>query len=612
MTEPTYHGEGQVIHVEGDENPSFDPLAAGVETNPAYSGRAQPIISTDLSPAQFDSSLLSGPIWGVPMYRGVSQAIHVFGDDNPTHPPVGPYPSCRCCAEEVPDGPGSLGDCLDEGGVDSACGFVDSWTRTEDADLVSGVPDLVSHDPTYTLGVADTGQRTFQTTEVDNGGNIIPPVNISVPGTCLQMRLPGGHLDAVPTNHLGANFSRTLSSRNRTRDGAPVFPLELNAEFTIDGAFEGRWLQGSNPFPDQIATYGTVVSPQTQATDSISITIGGQLAWGLRFVLVSPSLGVFETDYYVRYRTGQTLFQFTPSNHFYIKELFTGSVVYVKTWNFGDVEPAYQGPYAFSTASWVFAAGANTPNGTDIIVSADRSVGTNTTGATQTFNLPVEIDVDETLINLEYWSLGPEDTDCGVVPAEGCEECEDPANPGFQLPEFVPGYMPIFRRQIGDPTTSLDSYICTMESGAMVLDWHTRGAIQVWGGELVQWCGRSEASIVGTGTNLGNVQTAWRHWDQYLEIRSGAGWAGVYAALLEGRAVILQGDYGEFNLSERCQDNFVDNHAIAVFPYQISDRLLVGDPICHDYHGVKISSLQAYAEALSPGVLFAVSRPWTP
>lgn len=200
---------------------------------------------------------------------------------------------------------------------------------------------------------------------------------------------------------------------------------------------------------------------------------------------------------------------------------------------------------------------------------------------------------------------------CTDVTSGGCDECSDP-DTGLQLPPFTPGFMPTFRRQIGDPTTSLDSAICTMESGAMVLDWHTRGAISIWGGELIPWCGRSPSDIAAHGTNLGNVKQAWRHFGQTLDVRSGGGWSGVMAALAEGRAVILQGDYGEFPLSVRCQRNFEDNHAISVYPYQVGDRLLVGDPLCSTFHGVKISTLQAYAEALSPGVLFAVSRPWTP
>lgn len=206
-----------------------------------------------------------------------------------------------------------------------------------------------------------------------------------------------------------------------------------------------------------------------------------------------------------------------------------------------------------------------------------------------------------------------------------CADCQDPNNPGAPLPPFTPGFMPHFRRQIGDPTTTLDSFICTLESGAMVLDWQTRGAVSVWGGELIPWCGKSEADIRGAsgsaGTSLGNVRQAWLHYGQNLLIHSGGTFASMMQALAEGRAVILQGDYGVLNLAERCQDNFEGNHAMSVYPYQVGDRLLRGDPLCSGFNEIRISTLQAYAEAFGRAVfgvsspqkiLFAVSRPWTP
>ena len=201
-----------------------------------------------------------------------------------------------------------------------------------------------------------------------------------------------------------------------------------------------------------------------------------------------------------------------------------------------------------------------------------------------------------------------------------CPECEDPET-GLQIPPFAPGYMPIFRPQIGDPTTNLDSYICTLESGAMVLDWHTRGAVQVWGGELIPWCGRSESEIYGHGNTLGNVRQAWQHWGQTLSNRSGQTWDDLVQCLNEGRAIIIQGDYGVLSNAEKCQDNFDGGHAIALFPYISGGRILVGDPLCHDYHGLAAQSVRNYVEAMGEQVygshspqpiLFAVSRPWTP
>jgi hypothetical protein len=199
--------------------------------------------------------------------------------------------------------------------------------------------------------------------------------------------------------------------------------------------------------------------------------------------------------------------------------------------------------------------------------------------------------------------------------------CPDPET-GEPLPPFTPGYMPIFRHQIGDPTTNLDGYICTLESAAMVLDWHTRGAVQVWGGELIPWCGKSEYDIVhDPGTGLHNAQMAWHHYGQYLDIRSGTHWHDLMACLAEGRAVILLGDYDQLSLAERCQGNFFGNHAISVYPYQTGSVLLIGDPLCHNFKGMAISTLIRYAEDMgaqiygvtSPQkILFAVSRPWVP
>lgn len=224
------------------------------------------------------------------------------------------------------------------------------------------------------------------------------------------------------------------------------------------------------------------------------------------------------------------------------------------------------------------------------------------------------------------WEINNEDLGNGTIRIENLDidtvnNCTVGGTGGLVPPEFEPGFMPTFKPQIGDPTTVLDSRICTLESGAMVLSWHTRGAIDVWGGEFIPWTGRSEASIWASGTSLVDLHNAWLHYGQWLEVRSGQTWAHFLAAITEGRAVVLQGDYGEFTLAERCQDDFEEGHAVAVFPYVAGTTLLVGDPLCPGYTGLEIDSLQAYAEALGVAVygvttpqkiLFAVSRPWVP
>jgi hypothetical protein len=196
--------------------------------------------------------------------------------------------------------------------------------------------------------------------------------------------------------------------------------------------------------------------------------------------------------------------------------------------------------------------------------------------------------------------------------------------PGVPLGSRPIGYLPAFRYQIGDPTTVLDSYICGLESAAMALDWQTRGAVQVWGGELVPWCGRSTAEIQGLsgpdeGTTLNNLAQAWSHWNQYLEIRTGESWNDLVACLNQGRVVILDGLYSAFSAEEKAQAGYNGGHAIIVLPYTDGTNWTVGDPLRHEFVGLKSTSLQAYAEVMGAAaigssspqrILFAVTRPW--
>jgi hypothetical protein len=219
------------------------------------------------------------------------------------------------------------------------------------------------------------------------------------------------------------------------------------------------------------------------------------------------------------------------------------------------------------------------------------------------------------------WRTSPDFTMCWVSQIElddGDTACY-PGGPSGALP-IEAGYLPIFRRQIGDPTTTLDSYICGLTSAAMALDWHTRGAVQVWGGELIPWCGRTEAEIIAApGTNLGNAAQAWTHWGQYLSIRSGQTFDNLLAALREGRAIVLAGDYDQFSLAERCQDSFLGNHGILVLPYYSDGRWVVGDPLCSNFKTIAETSLKDYAEdfgiqvygATYPQkIAFAATRAW--
>lgn len=158
--------------------------------------------------------------------------------------------------------------------------------------------------------------------------------------------------------------------------------------------------------------------------------------------------------------------------------------------------------------------------------------------------------------------------------------------------------LPRFRKQIGDPTTWLDSYICTLESGAMALDAHTGGKISVWGGQLVPYCGKSSYQIQQGGTNLYNVQAAWKHWGQTFTVRNGNRWADLNADLNAGRWVIGQGDYDQFSLGTRCQDSFLGNHAILIGPKKTTDgtKQITGDPLCNDFRYISRGELKNYLE----------------
>jgi hypothetical protein len=137
-----------------------------------------------------------------------------------------------------------------------------------------------------------------------------------------------------------------------------------------------------------------------------------------------------------------------------------------------------------------------------------------------------------------------------------------------------------------------------MESGAMALDYHTHGAIQVWGGELLAKTGLSDAAI-RDGTNFDDLKKAWFAYGRSLIDRRGSPWTEFLQRLQEGRAVILQGDYDQFTLASRCQDNFLGNHAILVLPEKSGGSWLVGDPLCSDFKFVPEYELFSYATKLS-------------
>lgn len=182
--------------------------------------------------------------------------------------------------------------------------------------------------------------------------------------------------------------------------------------------------------------------------------------------------------------------------------------------------------------------------------------------------------------------------------------------------------MTTFRRQLGDPTTTADPYICSLETGAMLLDFHTAGRISIWGGELQAALGLTTAQLAGTapradgtyhkGASIKDVQRAWTAYGETLTNKTGDGWAAVIAALNAGEGVMLQGDYDQFSLATRCQDNFLGHHAILTLPEKQGTAWLTGDPLCSDFKYVEEAELRAYATKLSSAIYFATASEGQP
>lgn len=159
-------------------------------------------------------------------------------------------------------------------------------------------------------------------------------------------------------------------------------------------------------------------------------------------------------------------------------------------------------------------------------------------------------------------------------------------------------YRPTFRPQLGDPTTTLDGYLCTMESGAMCLDFTSGGDIKVWGGDLARYCGKTPDEIRAHGTNLLDLTRAFAQYGQTLVNRTRETWADAEADLAAGRMLVLQGWRAEVPYADRCGHGFAMAHAIAVLPERSGTKWLQGDPLCSGFTWIEGSILRAFAETL--------------
>lgn len=139
---------------------------------------------------------------------------------------------------------------------------------------------------------------------------------------------------------------------------------------------------------------------------------------------------------------------------------------------------------------------------------------------------------------------------------------------------------------------------CTMASGAVTLDFHTLGALNLWAGDLRHAPGQPDMT---GGTDLWDVQKAWAYYGQELEIRSGAGWSALQSDRAAGRAILLTGE-GDVPGSA----TFDGAHAIAVLPETHSDgRWLQADPLCTGPEWVTEAALREWAERLQSSINYA-------
>jgi len=146
---------------------------------------------------------------------------------------------------------------------------------------------------------------------------------------------------------------------------------------------------------------------------------------------------------------------------------------------------------------------------------------------------------------------------------------------------------------------------CTMSAGAMVLDFHTLGKVDVWGGDLRHAPGQPDMT---GGTDLWDVEAAWQHYGQDLDIRSGDGWAAARDDHDAGRALLLTGT-GNVPGSA----TFDGGHAICVLPEPRDDGAwLMADPLCTGPEWVTEGALRQWAERLQASVNYARSAAHPP
>ena len=141
---------------------------------------------------------------------------------------------------------------------------------------------------------------------------------------------------------------------------------------------------------------------------------------------------------------------------------------------------------------------------------------------------------------------------------------------------------------------------CTMTAAALAYAYARGDASGPWGGDF-----RHHQSDLTGGTDLVDADEAFHNYgNENLDIRTGNGWADLKAKRAEGRAVVIQ---GEGNVPGT--ESFDGGHACCIGLETNSDgKWLWGDPLASGWQWVTESSIRDWAENLSSGIYFAVTK----
>lgn len=139
---------------------------------------------------------------------------------------------------------------------------------------------------------------------------------------------------------------------------------------------------------------------------------------------------------------------------------------------------------------------------------------------------------------------------------------------------------------------------CVAYSGAMALDYHTKGRKRLWGGQIRHALRNPNGRRPGPTLGLDDLQDAWQRLGYQLEDWSGRGWDDVLKAHRQGRAIVIQGK-GD------CpgKGTYRGPHCGLWVP----DGAW-GDPLTNRWQRVEQAAIRRWAENWNSSISFAVTR----